>query len=168
MNLKGKYIPIVNCKRYQAHFQIPEKRDPSTGQVIRQVKDLDYDYSLVLDTLGNVYMIPCDENLKRMYELADIVDASRGDADALNKIENARLEIIRKFGAYLTSEKWQNTLYRGVYEDCDYDVRRDFELNCCFESQKEITLPETVSNYATLTSEQADELVKTAVAIKQG
>lgn len=166
MNLKDKYIPIVNYKRYTANFEIPEKRDPSTGQVIRQLKSLTYDYNLVLDMLGNVYMIPCDENLKRMYDLADIVDANRGDADALGKLENVRLEIMRKFGANLTSEKWSNTLYRGAFEDYGYDVRRDFELNCCFELQKEITLPETLSSYTTLTSEQVAELVNAAVTIE--
>lgn len=165
MNLKGKYIPIVNYKHYWANFELPEKRDSATGQVIRPLKELKYDYHLVLDTLGNVYMIPCDENNTRAYELADIIDANRGDADALSKLDNVRSAIIREFGANLTSEKWQNILYRGVYEDSSHDVRHDFELNCCFELQKEITLPETVSNYTTLTSEQADALAKTAVEV---
>lgn len=59
---------------------------------------------LIQDAYNNVYMVPVNEEEKQYYSLTDIVEAAGGNEKIIEKIENARLEVKRKYGADLCGE----------------------------------------------------------------
>ena len=163
-SLKGKYIPVSNLKKYEANFTTKEKVDPTTGQVIRKARNLLFSYVLIQDAYNNVYMVPVNEDGRQYYGLTDIVEAASGNEKSIEKIENARLDVKRKYGADLCGELWQSRLYNGGVDGGILTIKADFEIDCNQDCAKTKKAPDVISTYKTLAekSQQISGLLKTA------